>query len=174
MIRPLDNERFNRGITFKRNKNMRKQINNLIIALAFVSTIGCLVGCVKQEREKSRQERTATSSSTKEDREAIKQKQLAYLKEHEKEIVDFVKAQSTKVESVQIDWNSMVIEESGNGTPQGGGYNLSISGQINQLKNTKFSVDFYLEDKNSIPTIKKMGMLHDIYIEENGGWKIFS
>ena len=77
MIRPLDNERFNRGITFKRNKNMRKQINNLIIALAFILTIGCLVGCVKQEREKSRQERTATSSSTKEDREAIKQKQLA-------------------------------------------------------------------------------------------------
>ena len=68
----------------------------------------------------------------------------------------------------------MQIEESGNGTPQGGGYNLSISGQINQLENTKFSVDFYLEDQNSIPTTKKMGMLNDIYIEENGGWKIFS
>jgi len=103
-----------------------------------------------------------------------KKEQIAYLKEHEQEIVDFVKAQNPKVESVQIDWNSMQIEESGNGTPQGGGYNLSISGQINQLKNTKFSVDFYLEDQNSIPTIKKMGMLNDIYIEENGGWKIFS
>ena len=68
-----------------------------------------------------------------------------------------LKAQNPKVESVQIDWNSMQIEESGNGTPQGGGYNLSISGQINQLKNTKFSVDFYLEDQNSIPTIKKWG-----------------
>ena len=174
MIRPLDNERCNRGITFKRNKIMRTQINNLIIALAFISTLGCLVGCVKKEREKSRQAQTVTSSTTKEDKEAIKQKQLAYLKEHEKEIVDFVKAQNPKVESVQIDWNSMQIEESGNGTPQGGGYNLSISGQINQLKNTKFSVDFYLEDQNSIPTIKKMGMLNDIYIEENGGWKIFS
>ena len=146
----------------------------MIIALAFISTLGCLVGCVKKEREKSRQAQTVTSSTTKEDKEAIKQKQLAYLKEHEKEIVDFVKAQNPKVESVQIDWNSMQIEESGNGTPQGGGYNLSISGQINQLKNTKFSVDFYLEDQNSIPTIKKMGMLNDIYIEENGGWKIFS
>ena len=152
---------------------MRKQINNLMIALAFISTLGCLVGCVKQEREKSRQAQTGTSSTTKEDKEAIKQKQLAYLKEHEKEIVDFVKAQNPKIESVQIDWNSMQIEESGNGTPQAGGYNLSISGQINQLENTKFSVDFYLEDQNSIPTIKKMGMLNDIYIEENGGWKIF-
>ena len=153
---------------------MKKQINNLVIALAFILTIGCLVGCVKQEREKSRQAQTGTSSTTKEDKEVIKQKQLAYLKEHEKEIVDFVKAQNPKIESVQIDWNSMQIEESGNGTPQAGGYNLSISGQINQLENTKFSVDFYLEDQNSIPTIKKMGMLNDIYIEENGGWKIFS
>ena len=153
---------------------MKKQINNLMIALAFILTIGCLVGCVKQEREKSRQAQTTISSTTKEDKETIKQKQLAYLKEHEQEIVDFVKAQNSKVESVQVDWNSMQIEESGNGTPQGGGYNLSISGQINQLKNTKFSVDFYLEDQNSIPTIKKMGMLNDIYIEENGGWKIFS
>ena len=174
MIRQLDDERCNRGNTFKRNKIMRKQINNLMIALAFISTLGCLVGCVKQDREKSRQAQTGTSSTTKEDKETIKQKQLTYLKEHEQEIVDFVKAQSPKVESVQIDWNSMQIEESGNGTPQGGGYNLSISGQINQLENTKFSVDFYLEDQNSIPTIKKMGMLHDIYIEENGGWKIFS
>ena len=153
---------------------MKKQINNLMIALAFILTIGCLVGCVKQEREKSRQAQTTISSTTKEDKETIKQKQLAYLKEHEQEIVDFVKAQNPKVESVQIDWNSMQIEESGNGTPQGGGYNLSISGKINQLENTKFSVDFYLEDQNSIPTIKKMGMLNDIYIEENGGWKIFS
>ena len=153
---------------------MRKQINNLMIALAFISTLGCLVGCVKQDREKSKQTQTVTSSSTKEDTEAIKQKQLAYLKEHEQEIVDFVKTQSPKVESVQIDWDSMQIEESGNGTPQGGGYNISISGQINQLENTKFSVDFYLEDQNSIPTIKKMRMLHDIYINENGGWRIFS
>ena len=152
---------------------MKKQINNLVIALAFILTIGCLVGCVKQEREKSRQAQTGTSSTTKEDKEVIKQKQLADLKEHEKEIFDFVKAQNPKIESVQIDWNSMQIEESGNGTPQAGGYNLSISGQINQLENTKFSVDFYLEDQNSIPTIKKMGMLNDIYIEENGGWKIF-
>ena len=153
---------------------MKKQINNLAIALAFISILGCLVGCVKQDREKSRQEKIVAFSSIKEDKEGIKQNQLAYLKEHEKEIVDFVKAQSPKIESVQIDWNSMQIEESGNGTPQGGGYNLSISGQINQLENTKFSIDFYLEDQNSIPTIKKMGMLNDIYIEENGGWKIFS
>jgi len=143
----------------------------LITTLALLASIG---GCTIKSKEQTKQAPIATPSTTKEDKEATKQKQIAYLKEHEKEIVDFVKAQSPKIKSVQIDWNSMQIEESGNGTPQGGGYNLSISGQINQLKNTKFSVDFDLEDQNSIPTIKKMGMLNDIYIEENGGWKIFS
>ena len=143
----------------------------LITTLALLASIG---GCTIKSKEQTKQAPIATPSTTKEDKEATKQKQIAYLKEHEKEIVDFVKAQSPKIKSVKIDWNSMQIEESGNGTPQGGGYNLSISGKINQLENTKFSVDFYLEDQNSIPTIKKMGMLNDIYIEENGGWKIFS
>ena len=139
-----------------------------------IAVVLCIVGCAVKQKEDTKQDKTNVSSSIKVDKKAIKQKQLAILKEHEQEIVDFVKAQNPKVESVQIDWNSMQIEESGNGTPQGGGYNLSISGQINQLATTKFSVDFYLDDQNSLPTIKKMGMLNDIYIEENGGWKIFS
>ena len=153
---------------------MKKHTKIILLTVTSIIALFSIEGCTIKSKEQTKQAQTVTSSTTKEDKETIKQKQLAYLKEHEKEIVDFVKAQSPKVESVQIDWNSMQIEESGNGTPQGGGYNLSISGKINQLKNTKFSVDFYLEDQNSIPTIKKMGMLNDIYIEENGGWKIFS
>ena len=153
---------------------MKKHTKIILLTVTSIIALFSIEGCTIKSKEQTKQAQTVTSSTTKEDKETIKQKQLAYLKEHEKEIVDFVKAQSPKVESVQIDWNSMQIEESGNGTPQGGGYNLSISGKINQLENTKFSVDFYLEDQNSIPTIKKMGMLHDIYIEENGGWKIFS
>ena len=153
---------------------MKKHTKIILLTVTSIIALFSIEGCTIKSKEQTKQAQTVTSSTTKEDKETIKQKQLAYLKEHEKEIVDFVKAQNPKVESVQIDWNSMQIEESGNGTPQGGGYNLSISGKINQLKNTKFSVDFYLKDQNSIPTIKKMGMLNDIYIEENGGWKIFS
>ena len=141
MIRPLDNERFNRGIALKRNKIMKKQINNLMIALAFILTIGCLVGCVKQEREKSRKAQTATSSSTKEDKETIKQKQLAYLKEHEKEIVDFVKSKSSKVESVQIYWDETQWIDGGNGTPQGGDEVIEIFGTVNQLEDSGWRVD---------------------------------
>ena len=153
---------------------MKKHTKIILLTVTSIIALFSIEGCTIKSKEQTKQAQTVTSSTTKEDKETIKQKQLAYLKEHEKEIVDFVKAQSPKIESVQIDWNSMVIEESGNGTPQGGGYNLSISGQINQLATTKFSVDFYLDDQNSLPTIKKMGMLNDIYIEENGGWKIFS
>ena len=146
MIRQLDDERCNRGNTFKRNKIMRKQINNLMIALVFISTLGCLVGCVKQEREKSRQAQTSTSSTTKEDKETIKQKQLAYLKEHEKEIVDFVKAQNPKVESVQIYWDETQWGVAGNGTPQGGDEMILIFGGFNQDPESSWRVDVVVED----------------------------
>ena len=141
MIRPLDNERCNRGITFERNKIMKKQINNLMIALAFISTLGCLVGCVKQEREKSRQAQTVTSSTTKKDKGVIKQKQLSFLKEHEQEIVDFVKSKSSKVESVQIYWDETQWIDGGNGTPQGGDEVIEIFGTVNQLEDSGWRVD---------------------------------
>ena len=155
---------------------MKRRLELFLIILLPILGLVFLGGKIMTLTKRPEQKITTTFSKkvVQKTKEEIKKEQIAYLKEHEQEIVDFVKAQNPKVESVQIDWNSMQIEESGNGTPQGGGYNLSISGKINQLKNTKFSVDFYLEDQNSIPTIKKMGMLNDIYIEENGGWKIFS
>ena len=155
---------------------MKRQMELFLIILLPILGLVFLGGKIMPLTKRPEQKITTPSSKkvVQKPEGDIKKEQLDYLKEHEQEIVDFVKAQNPKVESVQIDWDSMQIEESGNGTPQGGGYNLSISGKINQLKNTKFSVDFYLEDQNSIPTIKKMGMLNDIYIEENGGWKIFS
>ena len=157
-------------------EGMKRRLELFLIILLPILGLVFLGGKIMTLTKRPEQKITTSSSKkvVQKSEEEIKKEQIAFLKEHEKEIVDFVKTQNPKIESVQIDWNSMQIEESGNGTPQGGGYNLSISGKINQLKNTKFSVDFYLEDQNSIPTIKKMGMLNDIYIEENGGWKIFS
>ena len=137
----------NRGITFKRNKIMRKQINNLMIALAFVSTLGCLVGCVKQEREKIRQAQTVISSTTKEDKEAIKQMQLAYLKEHEKEILDFVKAQNPKVESVQIDWDHTQWSDGGLTTPE---YYMNVYGRINHIEESGWGVNIPINEDNTL------------------------
>ena len=145
MIRPLDNERCNRGISFKRNKIMKKQINNLVITITFISTLGYLEGCVKQEREKTRREKIVASSSIKEDTEVFEQKQLAHLKKHEKEIVDFVKSKSSKVESVQIYWDVTQWIEGGNGTSQGGDEVIEIFGTVNQLEDSGWRVDVVLD-----------------------------
>ena len=101
------------------------------------------------------------------------EKQLAYLKEHEQKIVDFVKSVNPKVESVQIDWDSMSIEELKGGLSKNGGYNLSIKGTFNNLLNTEFTVDFHLKSKEEIPKIKKIGSLQPLRIEQNGGWEIY-
>ena len=65
-------------------------------------------------------------------------KQLSYLKEHEEEIVKFVKSKNSKIESVQMDWNSLTVEQIWNGTPQGGGYMLKLRGKVNNNDKTKF------------------------------------
>ena len=97
-------------------------------------------------------------------------KQLAYLKEHEEEIKEFVKSLNPKVESVQIDWHETKWEKVGNGTPQGGGYNLSVKGSFNYIKDSDFTVDFPLENENAIPSIDLIGMLNPPSVLKNGGW----
>ena len=97
-------------------------------------------------------------------------KQLVYLKEHEEEIKKFVKSKNSKIESVQMDWNSLTVEQIGNGTPQGGGYNLSVKGPFNYIKNSDFTVDFPLENENAIPSIDLIGMLNPPSVLKNGGW----
>ena len=98
-------------------------------------------------------------------------KQLAYLKEHEEEIVKFVKSKNSKIESVQMDWNSLTVEQIGNGTPQGGGYMLTLRGKVNNNDKTKFMVGFSLDNNaNSIP--KEFGIyeMQPIRIYRDGGW----
>lgn len=107
---------------------MKKQINNLVIALAFILTIGCLVGCVKQEREKSRQAQTATSSSTKEDTATVTQRQVDFLKKHESEITDYIKSNDPEVVRVKFDWDSVKVGDSGAFTESGFDIRLKVYG----------------------------------------------
>lgn len=78
-----------------------------------------------------------------------KDKQLIYLKKHEKEIEDFVKSQNPKVKSVQIAWDETQWEEIGNGTPKGGGEVIRVFGGFNQIKNSSWSVLVYIKDKKN-------------------------
>ena len=110
-----------------------------LLALMFIFT--SIGGCSVKQKAHTKQVQTATSSSTKEDIEVIKQKQLVYLKEHEQEIVNFVKSKSSKVDSVQIYWDETQWIDGGNGTPQGGDEVIEIFGTVNQLEDSGWRVD---------------------------------
>ena len=78
--------------------------------------------------------------------QSTKEKQLAYLRKHKKEIEDFVKSLNPKVESVQIDWDETMWEKVGNGTPQGGGNVVIVGGGFNNIEGSTWQVIFEIED----------------------------
>lgn len=104
---------------------------------------------------------------------SAREKQLAYLKEHEKDMADFVKSLSPKVKSVQFDWESMEVGQVGNGTPQGGGYMLTLRGKVNQNDQTKFMVGFSLDNANSTPKGFEIYEMQPVRIYRDGGWYYF-
>ena len=80
-------------------------------------------------------------------------KQLAWLKEHEEEIVKWMHSTYPKV--VQFDWNTLnVVPVSVGFTIEG--YNLSVRGTFNDIPETKITIDFSLDKENDIPTINNI------------------
>ena len=75
-----------------------------------------------------------------------KEQQLEEVKKHRQEIEDFVKSQSSKVESIQIAWDETQWEEIGNGTPQSGSQVLRVFGGFNHIQHSSWSVLVYLKD----------------------------
>ncbi|MCY7076211.1 hypothetical protein [Streptococcus oralis] len=101
-------------------------------------------------------------------------KQLAYLKDHEEDMADFVKSLSPKVESVQFDWDSMKVGQVGNGTPQGGGYMMTVNGRINNNKDTKFTLGFPLKcNVNEIPEKLVIMQMQPIRILKGNLWDLY-
>ena len=94
-------------------------------------------------------------------------KQLAYLKAHEKEIVEWIHSKYPKVESVQFDWNTYRVGAVSNGVSNNG-YKLSIKGTFNDLPETVLYVSFSLDDADSMPDVSRMGMNHPPGIRKNG------
>lgn len=139
----------------------------LAILLAITSVIAGGVIITSQKKNIS------TNGAQQRKQLSAKEKQLAYLKEHEKDMTDFVKSLSPKVESAQFDWDSMEVGQVGNGTPQGGGYMLTLRGKVNHNDQTKFMVGFSLESGNSTP--KEFGIyeMQPIRIYRDGGWYYF-
>ena len=84
-------------------------------------------------------------------------KQLAYLKAHEKEIVAWIHSKYSKVEKVQFDWNSLKVGPVSNGV-MNVGYNLSVEGKFNDIPETVIWVDFLLDSADNIPEMSKITM----------------
>ena len=84
-------------------------------------------------------------------------KQLAWLKEHEKEIVAWMHSAYPKVESVQFDWNTLKVRPVSNGVSIIG-YNLLVKGTFNDIPETIIFVDFLMETADSIPKMSQIRM----------------
>jgi len=142
----------------------------IMIIVASIVALLSIGGCTVKHKDDTKQGKTNVISSTKdlkEDKEAIMKKQLDYLKEHEQEVVDLVKAQNSKVESVQINWDETEWGVAGNGTPQGGDEMILIFGGFNQNLESSWRVDVVVEDGKI--NLKKMSLGQYLRI----GGKIF-
>ena len=127
---------------------MKRRPELFLIILLPILGIVFLGGKIMTLTKRPEQKITASSSKkvVQKSEEEIKKEQIAYLKEHEQEIVDFVKAQNPKVESVQIDWDQTQWGVAGNGTPQGGDEMILIFGGFNQNPESGWRVDLVVED----------------------------
>ena len=76
-----------------------------------------------------------------------KKKQLDYLKEHEQKVIDLVKAQNSKVESVQIDWDHTQWSDGGLTTPE---YYINVYGGINHIEESSWGVDIPINEDNTL------------------------
>ena len=99
-------------------------------------------------------------------------KQLAWLKEHEKEIVAWIQSRHPKITTVNFDWNTYRVGAISNGV-QTVGYNLSVKGTFNDNSDTVLVIDFSLKDMDDIPTMKDIGMNNPPSIKKGKGLYIF-
>lgn len=99
-------------------------------------------------------------------------KQLAWLKEHEKQIVAWVQLKHPKIKSIQFEWNTMEIAPISNGVSIVG-YNLSVEGKFNEDSKTIIFIDFNLTQSDDIPSMSKIRMNQPPSIEKDNGVYIF-
>ena len=128
---------------------MGKRKKIIIVTFASILALVSLGGCAVTQKENNKEDKKVTSSKKDiaDDKEAIKQKQLAYLKQHEQEIIDLVKAQNSKVESVQIDWDQTQWSDGGLTNPE---YYINVFGRINNIEESGWGVDIPINDDESV------------------------
>ena len=138
---------------------MKKRTKIIIATVFSIVAIVMIGGCTLTQKESNKENQKVAYSkkAIKDDKEAIKQKQLAYLKNHEQEIIDLVKAQSPKIESVQIDWEETQWSDGGLTNPE---YYINVFGRINNIEESGWGVDIPINDDKSID-MGGMYMIHE-------------
>ena len=135
---------------------MKRQMELFLIILLPILGLVFLGGKIMTLTKRPEQKITASSSKkvVQKSEKEIKKEQIAFLKEHEQEIVDFVKAQSPKVESVQIDWDQTQMGDGGLTTPE---YYMNVFGRINHIENSGWGVDIPMNEDGTV-NLKNMTM----------------
>ena len=138
---------------------MKRRLELFLIILLPILGIVFLGGKIMTMTKRPEQKITASSSKkvVQKSKEEIKKEQIAFLKEHEQEIVDFVKAQNPKVESVQIDWDETQMSDGGLTTPE---YYMNVFGGINHIDDSGWGIDIPINNDQSI-NMREMFMLHE-------------
>ena len=141
---------------------MKRRLELFLIVLLPILGLVFLGGKIMHLTKRPEQKITTTSSKkvVQKSEEEIKKEQVAYLKEHEQEIVDFVKAQNPKVESVQIDWDQTQWSDGGLTTPE---YYMNVFGRINNIEESGWRVDIPINEDNTL-NLDKMYIGSDIGI----------
>ncbi|MCB6704369.1 hypothetical protein O3686_03145 [Streptococcus parasanguinis] len=138
---------------------MKRQMELFLIILLPILGLVFLGGKIMHLTKRPEQKITASSSKkvVQKLEEEIKKEQIAFLKEHEQEIVDFVKAQNLKIESVQIDWDETQMSDGGLTTPE---YYMNVFGGINHIDDSGWGIDIPINNDQSI-NMREMFMLHE-------------
>lgn len=128
---------------------MKRRLELFLIILLPILGLVFLGGKIMNLTKRPEQKITTTSSKkvVQKSKEEIKKKQLDYLKEHEQKVVNLVKAQNSKVESVQIDWDQTQWSDGGLTTPE---YYMSVYGRINHIEESGWGVDIPINEDNTL------------------------
>ena len=135
---------------------MKRRVELFLIILLPILGLLFLGGKIMNMTKKPEQKVTTSSSKkiVEKSKEEIKKEQIAYLKEHEQEIIDYVKAQNSKVESVQIDWDETQMSDGGMFNPE---YYMNVYGRINNNENSGWVVDIPMNENGTV-NLKNMTM----------------
>lgn len=128
---------------------MKRRVELFLIILLPILGLLLLGGKIMNLNKRPDQKVTSSSSKkvVQKSKEEIKKEQVAYLKEHEQEVIDLVKAQNSKVESVQIDWDQTQWSDGGLTTPE---YYMNVYGRINHIEESGWGVDIPINEDNTL------------------------